>query len=135
MAIEIIDAAADHVGSGLDVLSNWAANAALQEILPPGCHLAAFLSDPSPLGNIGAEVAGGGYQRQPIGFGPAANRTRVSTNAQIFPGMPACLVRYLAVMTALAGGHMVFAKRLATPISVLESGQLLVAAGDIAIGL
>lgn len=119
-----------------DVLSNWAANASLQLILPPGCYLAAHLSDPSPLGNTGSEVAGGAYVRQPISFADASNRTRVSINAQTFPGMPACIVVYLAVWTAISGGHMVFVKKLADPgITVLESGQLLVAAGDVALSL
>lgn len=118
-----------------DILSNWAANAALQLILPPGCHLAAHLSDPTPLGNTGSEVAGGAYQRQPISFADASNRTRVSIVAQLFPGMPACIVAWLAVWTSVGGGHLVFAKLLEEPITVLESGQLLVAAGDIALSL
>jgi hypothetical protein len=118
-----------------DVLSNWAANAALDLILPTGCYLAAHLSDPSPLGNTGSEVAGGAYQRQPIGFADASNRTRVSSNAQTFPGMPACIVTHLAVWTAIGGGHMVFSKPLSPPIPVLASGQLRTAAGDVALSL
>lgn len=118
-----------------DVLSNWAANTALQAMLPPGCYLAAHLADPGVLGSSGTEVAGGGYQRQPINFSYATNRTRVSTNAQIFPGMPGCIVRYLAVWTAIGGGHIVFTKLLPTPITVLPSGQLLAAKGDVAISL
>lgn len=119
----------------LDVLSNWAANEALRIILPVGCYLACHLSDPTPLGNTGSEVAGGGYVRQPISFADATNRTRVSTNAQTFPGMPVCIVTHLAVWTAIAGGHMSYAKKLATPISVLQSGQMLAAAGDVAVSL
>jgi hypothetical protein len=118
-----------------DVLSNWAANAALQLILPTGCYLGCHLTDPTPMGNTGSEAAGGGYIRQLIGFADAANRTRVSINAQLFPGMPACTVTWLAVHTAISGGNIVFAKQLATPVPVLESGQFLVAAGDIALSL
>jgi hypothetical protein len=118
-----------------DVLSNWAANAALQLILPAGCHLGCHLTDPTPVGNIGSEVAGGGYERQPISFADASNRTRVSSNAQLFPGMPACIVGWLAVWTAVSGGHLVFARKLLVPIPVLESGQFLAAAGDVALSL
>lgn len=118
-----------------DILSNWAANAALQLILPVGCVLACHLSDPTPLGNTGSEVAGNAYQRQPIAFADASNRTRVSSTAQLFPGMPACIVAWLAVWTSVGGGHLVFARQLEVPIPVLESGQFLVAAGDIAISL
>jgi hypothetical protein len=123
------------LATGGDVLSDWAANAALNYIIPKSAVLAAHLSDPTALGNAGSEVAGGGYQRQPISFAPSSNRTRVCTNAQIFPGMPQCIVAYLAVWTVIGGGFMVFAKKLATPISVLASGQLLSAVGDIAISL
>lgn len=118
-----------------DVLSNWAANTALLSVLPPGCFLACHLSDPTPLGNTGSEVGGGGYQRQPIGFAAASNRTRVSNNAQTFPGMPACIVTHLGVWTAIGGGHMVFARKLPTPITVLVSGQFLAAKGDVALSL
>jgi len=115
-----------------DILSNWAANAALGVILPKNAFLALHQSDPTPAANTGSEVGGGGYERQPIGFADSGNRSRVSISAQVFPGMPACVVTHLAVWTAIGGGHMTFAKQLATPISVLESGQFLVAAGDIA---
>lgn len=118
-----------------DVLSNWAANTALQVILPSGCFLACHLSDPTALGVIGSEVGGGGYLRQLIKFGPASNRTRVSTNAQRFPGMPAVTVTHLGVWTAIGGGHFVFGKILPSPIVVYESGQMLVAAGDVALSL
>lgn len=118
-----------------EVLSNWAANLALQTILPPGCYLACHQSDPTVLGNAGSEVAGGGYQRQPISFGPATNRVRVSSNAQTFPGMPVSVVTYLAVWTAIAGGHLVFAKQLPSALSVTVSGQVLAARGDVAVSL
>lgn len=118
-----------------DVLSNWAANAALDLVLPTGCYLACHVSDPSPLGNTGSEVAGGAYQRQPISFADASNRTRVSVNAQTFPGMPACIVTHLAVWTAIGGGHLVFSRALLTPMPVLASGQVRTAAGDVALSL
>jgi hypothetical protein len=119
----------------LDVLSNWAANAALELILPEGCFLSCHLSDPTPLGNTGSEVAGGGYIRQPISFAAATNRTRVSTNAQTFPGMPACVVTHLAVFTAIGGGHMVFVKKLNPVITVLASGWFIATVGDVALSL
>lgn len=118
-----------------DVLSNWAANTALQAMMNVPCYLALHLSDPTALGNPATEVAGGGYARQPISFSAATNRTRVSTNAQTFPGMPQSTVTHLSVWTAVSGGSMVFAKQLPSPIKVLESGQFLAAAGDVALSL
>lgn len=115
-----------------DILSNWAANAALDVVLPKNAFLGLHQSDPTPAANTGSEVGGGGYERQPIKFADAGNRVKVSISAQTFPGMPACTVKYLAVWTAVGGGHMTFAKELDDPIEVEESGQFLVAAGDIA---
>jgi hypothetical protein len=133
MPIEIIDAASGSIST--DVLSNWAANAALEHILAGDCYLAAFLADPTPLGFVANEVAGGGYQPQPIKFAAASGRTRVSSSAQTFPGMPECTVTHLGVLTAISGGHLVFAKKLDTPIKVPQSGHLIVPAGDVAVML
>lgn len=118
-----------------DVLSNWAANTAISAVLAGNCYLACHLSDPGSLGDTTTEVAGGGYIRQKITFHPASGRTAVSSNAQTFPGMPACTVTHLAVWTAVSGGHLVFSKALSPAIAVSTSGQLLAAAGDVAISL
>lgn len=117
-----------------DALSNWAANMMLQTI-PSNCYLAAHLFDPGALGDPSTEVSGGGYVRQPISFRVAGNRFRVSSSGGVFPGMPLCTVQYLAVWTAIGAGHIVFSKQLSPPIPVSASGQLLFAAGDIAVQL
>lgn len=117
------------------VLSLSAANSALTAMLTGTRYLAAFTADPTVTAVLANEVAGGGYRRQPITFSVGANRSSASTNAQTFTGMPACKVTHLAVFTDISGDVMVFSIQLATPIPVLESGQLLCAAGDIAISL
>jgi hypothetical protein len=118
------------------VLSNYAGNAALAHLLGPGKYLACHVADPTVTGLLASEVAGGGYVRQPITMASPSGKTAVSTNAQIFPGMPACVVIGLAVWDAIAAGHMIFFKALVVPgITVTESGQLLAAAGDVAVSL
>lgn len=117
-----------------DVLSNWMANTLLGYV-PPGCYLACFQSDPTPLGSTGSEVAGGGYVRQPISFFAPSNRTIVSSNGQIFAGMPVVIVAYLGVMTAIGGGHLVFSKQLPSALRVAASGQVIVQPGDVALSL
>jgi hypothetical protein len=49
--------------------------------------------------------------------------------------MPACTVRYLAVWTAISGGDMIFAVVLGAALAVPASGQVLCAAGDVAVSL
>lgn len=116
------------------VLSNYAGNTALAVLLNrPGLYLACHTSDPTVLGLLSTEVAGGGYIRQSIGFSAPGSKTCASTNAQTFPGMPAVTATYLAVWTAISAGNMIFSLLLSTPLVVLASGQVLCAAGDIAI--
>lgn len=118
------------------VLSNWAGNQALVLLLQrKGLYLAVHETDPGVTGDLATEVAGGGYIRQPILFSMPGSKTCASTNAQTFPGMPACVARYLAVWTAISGGQLIFPILLTPSITVPESGQLLAAAGDVALTL
>jgi len=114
------------------VLSNSFGNAALAA-LQHGHYLAAHLSAPDVTGTPANEVSGGGYIRQHITMSAPSGKTTVSTNAQLFPGMPACTVTDLAIWDALAGGLLCVIIHLTTAIVVSASGQLLCAAGDIAV--
>lgn len=118
------------------VLSNYAGNTALATLLnKKGLYLACHTSDPTVLGLLASEVAGGGYVRQPITMSVPGTKTCASTNAQVFPGMPACVVTYLAVWTSISAGNMIYSILLGTPLTVLASGQVLAAAGDVAVTL
>lgn len=116
------------------VLSNFFGNAALAA-LQTGHFLALHESAPDVTGTPANEVGGGGYTRQPILMSPPSGKTTVSTNAQVFPGMPAVTVTDLAIWTALAGGNLCVIIHLTTPIVVLASGQVLCAAGDVAVSV
>jgi hypothetical protein len=118
------------------VLSTFAGNTALGVLLHvKGRYLACHVTDPTVLGLSATEVAGGGYERQPVLFSAPGSKTCASTNAQTFAGMPACTVRYLAVWTAISGGDMIFAVVLGAALAVPASGQVLCAAGDVAVSL
>lgn len=118
------------------VMSNAAANAALLALLKGIKYLAAFTADPTVNPVLANEVAGAGYQRQQIVFTPPGNRSCASMKkGQTFAGMPACTVTHLAVFGSASGDDMIFSVQLATPIAVPESGQLIVAVGDIAVSL
>lgn len=115
-----------------DVLSNWGANTAIEALLAGATYLTAHTSDPTAAGLIGTEVSGGGYSRQPVTFSSAASRSTTTTNPQVFSGMPSVTVTHLGVWTAITGGNMILVKMLTTPITIEASGQLVVAAGDLA---
>jgi hypothetical protein len=117
------------------VLSNYAGNLALSTLLGPGKYLALHESDPTATAILATEVAGGGYARQPVTFAAPSSKTAVSTNAQVFPGLPVVVVTYIAVWDAAGGGHMIFALQLAVPEDTTLSGQFLAAVGDVALSL
>jgi hypothetical protein len=116
----------------ISYLSTWGANSAIDFLLLKA-FLSAHTDDPTPAGLGSTEVLGGGYQRQPLIFNAAANRAGVSANPQVFTGMPECTVAFLGVYNALTGGRMISAVSVDPPIPVSVSGQLIVAAGDIAL--
>lgn len=120
------------------VLSNYGANKALTDMLN-GNRWLALHNGPGPtvLGSGAAdnELAGAGYVRQLIKFAVPSGRTRVSNNAQKFAGLAADTVTWLSVWDLIGDGNMIFAKKLTPAITVVESGFLLAAPGDVALSL
>lgn len=114
------------------VLSNFFGNAALAA-LQKGHYLALHEAPPDVTGTPANEVAGGGYVRQVITTSAPSGKTVVSSNAIVFPGMPAVTVTDMAIWDAISGGHLCVIIHLATPVVVTESGQFLVAKSDIAV--
>lgn len=118
-------------------LSNWLAGQILATYLQnkTGLYLALHLSDPTAAGLLASEAAGGGYVRQPISFAPPSAKACASSNPQVFTGLIVMTVTYLAVWDNIAQGNMQFSWPLATPIVTTASGQILCAAGDVALQL
>lgn len=119
-----------------DVLTNYGGNKALTAILRDGPHwLALHESDPTVLGLLATETAGGGYERQPIVYADPAAKTCVQTNPMTFAGMPGTVITHLADWDSPSGGNCLYAKELAAHITVPPSGQVLISAHDVALTL
>lgn len=113
------------------VLSSYAGNTAWVTLLRTGTrYLACHSSDPTAAGLFATEVAGAGYDRQKITFSVPSGKGCASTRAVLFDSMPACVVSHLAVWDALSRGNLIVSLELAPPISVAESGSLIVPVGD-----
>lgn len=113
--------------------SNYAGNRALAYNLgQSGLYLAVHLTDPTDLGDLATEVAGGGYQRQPITFSTPAGKATANTIKAYFSGMPTADAEWLAVWDSPGAGNMIARHQLAPVIPVDEDGQLRVEIGDLA---
>lgn len=111
--------------------SNYAGNRALHAVFGPGLYLALHEDEPTPTGLLSTEVGGAGYQREPIAFASPSGQAIVSVNSQTFAALPKTLVKWLAVWDSPGHGNMVMAMQLSPAITVPESGQVLVAPGDV----
>lgn len=118
------------------VISNWWGNAILQRYLSNGTvWVALHTGDPGVNNDATTEVTGDGYIRQSIEFGDSSAKGVTSTTKVVFSALPECVVTYYSLQTAQVGGNMFCSVELGTPISIAASGQLVIPAGDIAVGL
>ena len=104
-----------------------------QSFVPPTTiYVALFTVTPGPAGG-GTEVAGGGYGRQTVTFGPASNGQVVSTAAVNFPiaTAPWGTITAFALFDASSGGNMLYFGNLSTSRSVLASDQVTFPAGQL----
>lgn len=93
-------------------------------------------SDPGPLSDPATEVAGGGYERQPITFGNPTGKIVLSVGGQTFDGMPAGFIYFLAIWSAFSGGFTATSWPVpGSPLAPNSSNQVLVGPGDVAIAL
>lgn len=119
------------------VFSNYAGNKMLASVLSgPGLYLGLHTSDPTAVGKLDTEVAGGGYARQPVVFTVPSGRGLVSKNRQRFPGMPAATVRYLAVWDEVSNGNLIVVVDISdTPVKVAPGDAFDAEPGDIGVQL
>lgn len=111
---------------------NWGGNQSLLVFQRPGLHLALHGADPTVLGNLATELAGGGYARQPITFSVPSGKATASTIDCVFSGTPDAVLAYLAVWTAVTSAELVAVVQLLVIQSVHPSGRFLVPKGDVA---
>ena len=100
-----------------------------------GLYLALHQADPTVLGDLDTEAAGGGYIRQPISLSIPGSKTVASTNGQLFSGLPELSVTDLAVWTDVSAGDLVVVKHLPTPVSVPLDGIYRLPRGGFAVSL
>lgn len=116
------------------VLSNWQANTWLEQFQVGTWWLGLHIYNPAPLGDPSSELMGAGYKRRPIYFSRPAGRATVNTNPIVFPLLPACTISHLAVWGSLSGGNLSWVIQLpGGGWAVQSSGEVLVAAGDVAL--
>jgi len=119
------------------VLSNYLANIMLASHFASGqtLYVALHIEDPTALGDVATELAGGDYTRVSTTFTAPGSKTTANATSLIFDDLPASIVTHFGVWDSLAAGHMYVAKELPSPITVTESGRIQVGVGDIAITL
>lgn len=116
------------------VLSNSAANSALDYLLRPGNrYVSLHTSNPGPLGEFDSEVAGGSYERQPTTFSPSGSRSSGNEVQATFADMPAGTVTHIGVWDAPTGGHMIAAKALSSAIAVLGGYNFIVPVNNVVV--
>lgn len=116
------------------VLSNFAGNGFLNQYLSG--YLALHASDPTVTGDGSTEFVGGGYARKLITMSTPSGKTHVSTNGQLYAGLLAGTVNFLAFWTALSGGNMIWSIDITSKaIVVAASGSVNLVAGDVALSV
>lgn len=116
------------------ILSNFSGNAFLNQYLSG--YLALHATDPTVTGDGSTEFDGGGYARKLITFSSPSGKTYVSTNGQLYTGLLAGTVNFLAMWTALSGGSMVWRQDISSKaIVVAASGSVHLVAGDVALSV
>lgn len=119
----------------LTALGNYGANLALNTLFRPTTTLYLGLHIAAPDGPLPNELAGGGYLRDNIAFGPPSGRAVVSVNSQTFAGLVADVVRYLGIWDSISQGNLLARINLAAVggLITVTDGKVQLAPGDIAI--
>lgn len=113
-------------------LGTYGANLALTYLLRRrGLHCWLGLHTDDPDGATPHELAGDGYIRDNISFHPPSSRGIVSSNGQVFAGVPVGSVNYLGVWEQVSSGGLIMRMHLDTPLSTIDGGKVVLAAGDV----
>lgn len=120
-------------------ISNKLADALLNHALrkrrwtpPNDVYLALHDADPTVLGDESTEIIGGSYARKIIRFYDADLRTTLNSNAVVFPNLPACTIRYLALWNHATAGFMMISVNIPN-VSVDSGGTYRLEQADLAV--
>ena len=124
-------------------MSNYLENAILNATLrgtqytsPSTVYIALYTSDPTDA-DVGTEVSGGGYARQPVTFGAPSNGI-VSNSAKVeFPVATALwgTITHIGIRDALTGGNLLYYGPLTAARTVDVDNQLIFNVGQITVTL
>lgn len=118
-------------------LGNYFGNNALKDYFySKPVYVALHLVDPTPNSDLSSELSGGGYARQLLAFGQLpASKTITNTGSATFSALVPATITYLGFWTSKSAGAIMACCQLAPPIGVLASSQVLIAPGDVSLGL
>lgn len=124
-------------------MSNYLETAILNAVLrgipystPPTVYVALYTTDPTDE-DIGVEVSGEGYVRQPVTFGEPSDGVVSNTEDILFPVASANwgTITHVGIRDAETGGNLLFHSALEMPKTIEIGDQLKIPAGQLVISL
>ena len=95
-------------------------------------YLALYSSDPTDA-DVGTELSGSGYARQPISFIAAVDGTTENDADVIYPTAAGNWVEitHVGIRDALTGGNLIMHQALTNPVTVLDTNNFRIPAGQL----
>jgi len=130
-------------GFKLGAISNYLENALINAIFrnlpytsPTTVYAALYTSDPTDT-DVGTEVSGGGYVRQPITFGAPNNGVASNSADVVFPVATADwgTITHFGIRDAETGGNLLYYGPLTVNKTILAGDQLIIKTGNITVSL
>jgi hypothetical protein len=116
------------------IVSNYLGNAVLLDYFyNSDTYVALHLTDPTVLGSLATELAGGDYERELATWTSPSSKTIGLATAIVYDNLPACTLGWFGVWDAPSNGHLLTAVEIIGGLPVAASARLVVPAGDIAV--
>lgn len=95
-------------------------------------YLALYSSDPTDA-DVGTELSGNGYERQPITFVEPVNGKTSNDADIVFPAATADwdTVTHVGIRDAITGGNLLMHKELTNPVTVLATNNFRIPLGQL----
>lgn len=93
-------------------------------------HLALYTSNPTAA-DVGTEVTGGSYARQPITFGSITSATISNTGALTFTSLPTANITHWGIRDALTSGSLKAFGAFPATIAAVSGDDVIIPIGQI----
>jgi len=122
-------------------MSNYLENALLNHVFrntamtsPTTVYVALYTSDPTD-DDTGAEVSGGGYERQAVTFSAPSNGVISNSSTIIFPVATANwgTITHIGIKDASTGGNLLVYNAVIQPKTINAGDQVIINAGELTI--